>query len=284
MTHRDLFAAGVGATAMAVLLVSLRQCIGGDSATKSLPVAATSQGSATTATASADGDEAWRSANANLAQTVKLTQERLEQNEVEKKALEKELKAAKAKLAAAEGDGAPPRNEFDLTQDDWRELAKSGTVKARYPCRLDPEWHLGPDQATALGLSPGDAAAVETAYMNEEGRIASAIQPGCAKTLGNAELARRLGAQVCTAIISDASKDSQPDLQLVADIRAGNVALPPADQLDPYATMLLAQSGSMQALQADLAKTFGPEEAKRLAFADELGSCSVRSEGRPPKH
>jgi hypothetical protein len=229
-----------------------------------------------------EDSEAWRTANANLAETVKLTQRRLDRNEAEKKSLQKELKEAKAKLAKAEGDGAPPRSEFDLSQDDWKELAK--TVMARYPCRFDPDWHISPDQATALGLSPSDASAVETAYIQEEARIASAVLSGCAKVLGNAEIARTIGTRACTAVISEAVKDNHADLQLVADIRAGNVPMPPADQIDPLATMLLAQSGSMNALQADLAGSFGSEEAHRLAFADELGSCSGSWGGARLKH
>jgi hypothetical protein len=150
MTRRDLFAAGIGAASMAVVLVGLQQCGGGGTAPKSLPVASTIQANASAA-ASAPDDEPWRAANASLAQTVKLTQQRLEQNEVEKKALEKELKAARAKLATAEGDGAAPRNEFDLTQDDWKQLAKTGTVKAKYPCTFDPDWHVGRDQVAAFG-------------------------------------------------------------------------------------------------------------------------------------
>lgn len=264
MTRRELFAASIGAALMAVVLVALQQCGGGKS-TRRLPVAATSTGCGTAAGAASVGnDEAWRAANANLAQAVKLTQQRLEQNEVEKKALEKELKAAKAKLATAEGDGATPRNEFDLTRDDWKQLAKTGTVKARYPCTFDPDWHLGSDQVTSLGLSPSEVAVVETAYTNEEDRIASAIQPGCAKVLANAELTRGLGARVCTAVISESLKKNDPDKQLVADIMAGNIPRPPPDKLDPFATMLLAQAGSMQALQADLARTLGPPNRSAL--------------------
>jgi hypothetical protein len=230
-------------------------------------------------------EQAWRTANANLAETVRLTQERLQQNDAEKQELERQLRETKAKLAASEGDGAAPRNEFDLTQDDWKELAKTGTVKAKYPCWVAPEWHVSTSQAAALGLSPAETSAVEAATLNEQDRLAGVIQAGCAKVLGNAELARRLGTQVCEAVVTDSVKDNHPDLQLVADIRAGNVAMPPADKLDPFAAMLLAMSGSMQALQKDLASTLGPEEAHRVAFAGELGSCTGSWGGAPPpKH
>jgi hypothetical protein len=282
MTRQDLLAGGVGAGAMAiVLLLALAPWLGGG-AGPSRAAAAQDAGSAAgaTMTHSAGDDDAWRTANANLARAVELTQERLDRNEAEKRALEKELEAAKAKLSASERDGAPPRNEFDLTLDDWKRLAREGTVKATYPCRFDPDWHLSDAQVTALGLSPADAATLEAAYMNEMDRLAGVIRSGCAKALGNAELARRLGTEVCAAVDAESVKDSHADLQLVADIRAGNVAMPAPEKLDPLAAMLLAQTGAMLDLQADLATTFGAEEAHRLAFADELGACKGTWAGR----
>ncbi len=41
------------------------------------------------------------------------TQERLDRNEAEKRALERELKVARTKLATSESDGAPVRNEVE---------------------------------------------------------------------------------------------------------------------------------------------------------------------------
>jgi hypothetical protein len=79
-------------------------------------------------------------------------------------------------------------------------------------------------------------------------------------------------------------QNTVPDQQLVADIMAGNIPTPPADRLDPFATMLLAQAGSMRVLQADLVGTLGPDEGRRIVFSDELGSCSGTWGGERPKH
>jgi hypothetical protein len=57
--------------------------------------------------------------------------------------------------------------------------------------------------------------------------------------------------------------------------------MPPADRIEPFLAMMLAQTSSMQGLQSDLAASLGPEEAHRVAFAEELGSCSGTS-GPPP--
>jgi hypothetical protein len=291
MTRRELFAAGIGATMATVALVSLYVLIadGGIGARGAAGVpkqgATDARASAATTLDTASGDDqAWRTANANLAGTVRLYQRRLEENETERAKIERELKEAKAKLAAVEGDSAPPRNPYDLTQDDWKELAKTGSVRARYPCQLGPDWHIGPQMASTLGLSPEDATAVEAAYKREQDRIWKAIEPACAKVLGNTDLARRLGNAVCTTIINTATRDNHADLQLVADAWAGNKPMPSPDTLSPFATMVLAQTAASRELQTDLAQALGPDEAHRLAFADELGSCSSSWGAPPPKH
>ena len=237
---------------------------------------------AASSAATVSDDEAWRTANSNLAETVRRTQQLLEKNEADKRTLERELKTAQETLAAAQGDGAVPRDPYDLTQEDWKQLAKDGTVRARYPCVFDPEWHVRPEMAEAIGLAPGDAPAIEAAYKREEGRIWSAVQPACSKVLGSADLAQRLGAPVCMAVLMHSPKDEKADLQLVADVRAGNKPMPPADQVNPFATLLFAETGAMPALQEDLAKTFGPDGARKIAFADELGSCSGSWGTAPP--
>jgi hypothetical protein len=281
MTRREVFAAAMGA-ALAFLLTMLVHR--GEPADRPAPrTSVAPSGAAAPGAPSSDEEGAWRTANANLAETVRRTQARLEENDREKQELERQLRTAQAQLAASGGDGGPKRNEFDLTPDDWKDLAKTGTIKSRYPCSFEGDWHLSPEQANALGLSPDDAAAVERAYLDEEDRIAGVIQPGCAKVLGNAELARRLGPKVCTAVLTDSVKDPHPAMQLVADIEAGNLPRPAPEHLDPLASLLLAEADSMHVLQADLAKTFGPEEAHRLAFADELGSCSGTWGGPAPK-
>lgn len=286
---RDLVAAGLGAAVALACVVTYGGLVESKRPPRGhgpgAPPAATGARAASQEWSGESGgseEEAWRAANANLAGNVRALQQRIERNEAEKTELQKELRDAKAKLAAGSSDGAPTKNEFDLSQDDWKALAKTGTIKARYPCRTDPEMHITATQMATLGLSPQDAAVVERAILNEQDRLASIIQPACAKVLGNKELAVRLGTQVCTEVVSESVKDQQRDIQLVADIRAGNVAMPPLYTLDPLASMLYAQTGSMKAIEAELAQTLGPDEAKRLAFAEELGACSGSMGGAPP--
>jgi hypothetical protein len=284
MTRRDLAAAVVGAAMATVVFLTVRtwrsSALGSKSA-KRAAERATAAAVIPSGQSSEPDNEAWRSANATLVEQVKFYQERMQQNEAEKATIERELKAAKLKLATSENDGAPPRDEFDLTEQDWKALAKTGTVKARYPCSRDPNWTLPPEKAVAVGLAPSDAPALEAALKREENRMWQSVASSCAEILGSRQLAERLGTNVCIQVVSEAAKDGQADIQLVADVRAGNRPMPAATQLDPYASVLLAETGAMQALTDDLAQTFGPEEAKRIAFGGGTSWCSGSTGGAP---
>ena len=156
-------------------------------------------------------------------------------------------------------------------------------MKARYPCRFDPNWHIDASQASELGLSPEQARDVERAFVREEARIRTAIERGCAKVVGSLELAQRLGPAVCTSIVTNAVTDNHADTHMVANIRAGNRPIPPADQLTPFASLLLAETEALRAIQEDLAPSLGPEDAHRIAFEDAFGSCSGTFNGPPPR-
>jgi hypothetical protein len=115
-------------------------------------------------------------------------------------------------------------------------------------------------------------------------RIWQSVASSCAAIVGGKELADRLGTNVCLQIVSQAAKDGEADRQLVADVHAGNRPMPSSGPLDPYATVLMAEADAMQTMTDDLAQTFGPEVAKRIAFSEELGSCSGTTGGKaaPP--
>ena len=75
--------------------------------------------------------------NRNLADSVKEYQARLTAIEAQRSALEAQLKQAQTQAAAAEHDGRAPLDremEFDPSEADLKELAKEGTVRARFPC------------------------------------------------------------------------------------------------------------------------------------------------------
>jgi hypothetical protein len=237
-------------------------------------------------TSSSANEDAWLAANQNLAQTVSLYKERLAANEAEKQTIATRLKQAEAKLAAAENDGALPRNEFDLTKDDWAELAKQGTVKARYPCGYGNRFQPTADQLRDMGLTASDTPALAAALAQSDKRMWEVIAPLCTQIVGRADLAERLGANVCISIVAGSVEKAQAhsdDQRLVAEIRAGMRAMPPDAQLDPFAKILLAQTGAMATFENDLAKSFGPDDAHRIAFDEHLGMCSGTYGGAPPR-
>jgi hypothetical protein len=226
------------------------------------------------------GEDPWRAANASLAEQVKQYQRRLDDNEAQRKKIEKELKELKAKLAP---DGGEARNPMevdprDLTQDDWKQLAKAGLLRAGYPC-APPDWHPSPGELAELGLAPDDARTLQAAVQDAQQRSWQAIESACARMVGSHEVARRLGAEACGAgIVNATSKaDFNKDIQLVADIRAGNTPMPTASQLDPLAAYWLALTGEQSTYEAGLARSFGPETAHHIARDDSQAyACELR--------
>jgi hypothetical protein len=231
-------------------------------------------------------ESAFAEANANLANTVSDYRRRLEANESDKEKLEAKLKEAERRLAIVQNDGAPPKSEWDLSEGDWKELEKQGTVKARYPCD-DADPHLSTRTLDELGLSPSDAPTVEAALARSDQRLRDVVIPLCAQIVGSAELANRLGESTCIAVVRDSARGehSADAIHLVAAIRAGDAPVPgPNDKTDARTKLLLAETGALTAFEGDLAQAFGPEEAHRIATSDSLGMCKsvYRSGNGPP--
>src|SRR6185369_10420472 len=102
-------------------------------------------------------------------------------------------------------DGAvgPAKNEYDLTQDDWKELSQKGSVKTRIPCLREDQWKAGRENLDKLGLGPQDAATIKGAYKYSADRMWAKIKPLCAQALGSAEAAEKVGPSTCQFLILD---------------------------------------------------------------------------------
>jgi hypothetical protein len=218
-------------------------------------------------------------ANENLAAQVGEYRKRLELVAAERATLEASLAKAEAKLAG-EKDGAPPRtrNDFDLDKDDWAELAKKGEVKYRAPCLRRDGWTPSPAQIDKLGLAPHDAPVLDEAYKKSYQRVWAQIRPLCQAALGSTlDVVDKIGPDSCAHLVYDVASSTDGDAAAeahtqAAEIRAGLRPEPgPNDKVHPVTKMFLALTGAMPAFEADLAKSLGPEEAHRIAFAD--GMC-----------
>ncbi len=238
----------------------------------------------------ARGDEPLEAANQNLVNQVTDYKKRLEALSAQKVELEGKLSSTERALAAAQADGSAPRvkHDFDLSQDDWKELAKDGTVKARTPCIKPEGWAPSAEQLQRLGLAPDDAATLKTAYAQSNERIWAALRPLCAQAVNSAEVAEKLGPSTCQHLVLDVEGAKDGDatneaMRLVGEIRSGARPMPgPGEKLHPVAKMFLAVTHEPKAFEDELARAFGPEEAHRIAYSDEL--CMSRSTwGRGPR-
>lgn len=242
--------------------------------------------------ASAEAEEdALAAANGNLVSQVSEYRKRLESIALQKTELEKKLETTERQLEAARADGAVPqaKSEFDLDPDDWKELAKNGTIKSRTPCQRKPEWQPPPEMLDKLSLAPQDAPVLKNAYVHSNERLWNALRPICAQAIGNAEVADKLGPDTCQHLVLDIEdkKDSEAvgeAMRQVGEIRAGLRPMPaPNEPIHPVARMFLAVTGEAQQFENELAQTFGPDEAHRIMFSD--GMCVGRSTwgGRGPR-
>ena len=169
-----------------------------------------------------EGEKALTVANANLADNVRSYRRKLEAIEAEKKKLEKELAETQAKLA----DGGLPKSEYELSAQDWKELAKEGEVRMRVPCGGPKgDYSPTPGDVNKLGLAPEDGPILQAAYQKSHARTWGTIQPLCSQALGGADVTH-IGQQACVSILMNLASEKSPggyddDVREVAEIMAG---------------------------------------------------------------
>jgi hypothetical protein len=225
-------------------------------------------------------DEALAAANENLVGDVSDYRRKLEALDAEKHEVETRLGAAEKKLAATDAQ-ALGTNPFDLAKEDWSELAKTGTVKYKLPCLKFDGWKPGADDLNKLGLAPTDAPTIQDAYKRSTARVWAVLKPLCAQAVGSAEVAERIGPDSCVHIILDLEREqnsaaANQAMYDIGAIRSGKKPVPAAgEQVDPVLQMFLTLTDGTPAFERDLAQSFGPDEAHRLAYAD--GMCSGSS-------
>lgn len=251
--------------------------VGADGVSKS----ATSEGQkafdAKLAAAEADGDPT-ALANQNLVTQVSEYKKRLEAIAVQKNELEKKLSSTEKQLEAAREGGtvAPAKHEFDLGPEEWKELAKEGTIKARTPCQREKTWEPSPDALQKLGLAPHEAPVLKDAYKRSNDRLWATIKPLCAAALGSAEVAEKVGRSTCEHLVLDVErhKDSEAvgeAMRQVGEMRAGTRPMPgPNEPMHPVVKMFLAVTAEQTLFENDLAQSLGPEDAHRVTFSSEL--------------
>jgi hypothetical protein len=222
--------------------------------------------------ASSSNDDPLLSANANLADTIRDYKRRLETVDTQKKSLEQRLAVAEHRLAIeTDGASALPKAEYDLSQDDWKDLARQGRVKAQIPCRTKdiPDTDPGPIVA---GLSPDDTKLVRDAHMRSNDRVWDLVRPLCQQVINNAALVERLGMWTCVQAVMNSmpAADMSRSIRTVAEMRAGLRPMPGSnDALNPVEKMLLGLTAETKAFESDLARSLGPDDAHRITYFDD---------------
>jgi hypothetical protein len=161
------------------------------------------------------------------------------------------------------------RNELDLRPEDWRRMAAEGVMKYRVPCGVP-----GDEALDGLGLAPDDRDAVREAFESWAGRLREGLVPLCAAALGDRrDVAEALSTEACRQVVMSTAADRSESQLLsahhVAAFMAGDGPRPGADSALGERLFLVLAEESKQ-FENELAGTFGPEEAHRLAFSERL--------------
>jgi len=123
-----------------------------------------------------------------------------------------------------------------------------------------------------LGLAPEDGALVAAAFQHSAERVWAAIGPLCAQVLRSTpERAAARGPNLCRRLIlSDAARKGTalPAFRHAAAYLAGDA--PEPSKPSPVEALVLELAQEQDRLKAELAESFGPEEADRLVFSEGL--------------
>ncbi len=191
------------------------------------------------------------------------------------------IPARSAEPDPAPGDAGGPRRRRggEPTAEDWDRMAKSGIVRVRIPCIRDKPWSPPEGTLERLGLTAADGRTLKEAYERSNKRVTDQVRPLCAKALGSQEVADKLGTTACIDAITSSARRASPEaaqqsLVRAAETQAGKQPAKPAADASALEQLTLALSREGAAFEADLAKSLGPDEAKRLAWAPEL--CADR--------
>jgi hypothetical protein len=226
-------------------------------------------------------------AELELSEIVSRLRERLGAVERDRTSLERELRAAQSRLAELRGE-PPARHRYDLSREDWQELARAGGIKYRIPC-ASAGYRPSPEQLDELGLAPDDAEPIARAYAASRARLWQALRPLCADALGSERIADVLGRSGCVSAIQQAAEQrdaaaSDEAMREASEIRAGTRPAPAVgERLHPVLAMFLALTAEPALFEAEIAQSLGPEDARRVTFNDVLCREQITLLGPGPR-
>jgi hypothetical protein len=214
-------------------------------------------------------------ANANLSQSLSECAHQLALVTEENVRLEQQLDAEHNARADA-GQSALARRiaRRDLSLGDWKQLARTGTVKYVLPCA---SFNPSPETIDGLGLDPHDVPVVRDAFVAARAVAWGQVRPLCASAVGSLNAADRLGLEACPQLILSSEKTTNPSaadvaMRAVASTRAGlsdPSALPTGD---PVAVTFFALTAVARDAENHIGAQLGPDDARVAVYG--TNNCS----------
>lgn len=190
----------------------------------------------------------------------------------EKEDLEAQLRSLENALVnRPPSSPAGEAHEFELDRDDWKELATQARIKYRIPCTLPAHssYAIPQEELDELGLSPDDGKTLVEAHRRSNARVWATLRPLCAKAVGDDTVVDLLDRSDCLGVLERAATKSDVGAgaaarRLVGEVHAGMRTPPEPGQSTPLFDALMALTREAQYFEADVAESFGPEDAKRI--------------------
>jgi hypothetical protein len=214
-------------------------------------------------------------ANANLTQSLSECSHQLALVTEENVRLEQQLDA-EHNAASDPGKSALVRRigRRDLSLDDWKQLARTGTVKYVLPCA---SFNPSPETVNGLGLGPQDIPVVRDAFVAARAVAWGQVRPLCASAVGSLNAADGLGLEACPQLILSSEKSTNPNaadvaMRAVAATRAGlsNPSALPAE--DPVAATFFALTAVAKDAENHIGAQLGPDAARVAVYG--TNNCS----------
>lgn len=215
-------------------------------------------------------DDALSAANARLAEQLAACERRAGDSASSAVAPEPAPEAVDTTEVTSDVVPADDEASRDPTPDEWRAMAEEGSFRYRTVCEGAGDYARSEDFARRLGLAPDDAEVVAKAFEAARARTEDASRAACEQLLGvSADGADALGTDTCleasmTLLDCTADGGSTASLRPVAEVRAGMRASPRDGELGPLGAAMLGVTGEPARIEADLAASLGPAEAKRI--------------------
>jgi hypothetical protein len=237
---------------------------------------ATEDGSRGDADASVDPAMA---ANASLVESLRECSRRLARLTDDESHVEQQLEAERmAEADASRSARARRLSRRDPSQEDWKQMAATGTIRYLLPCA---SFNPSPEALNRLGLAPRDVPSIQSAFDAARQSAWTQVRPLCVAAAGSAATADRLGLDSCPQVILDAARTANPAaadsaMRAVGAVKAGLADPSTISADDPVGATFLVLTGVAKDAETRLGSVMGPEDARAAVYGN--GSCGRTSE------